>query len=175
MGASRLRAVSAMTAFNFAWLQDGQFRHYLRHVDGLRPHEHALKARLPFFQEHLDDLLEVGVQFVQCFALAVSPGEAGNPSNVQPCVGVSLDYGGKCFITSLARSLLASTRGTEFERPQLDTQFLPRDDQTAVCLADRLEERTLFIMGNLEGLVVFSRDNGDDRSFRPRFALEDDL
>jgi len=46
---------------------------------------------------------------------------------------------------------------------------------TAIGLGDRGKERALLLRGYVKGLVVFPRDDSDDRTFGERFALKDDL
>jgi hypothetical protein len=52
----------------------------------LRADERRLDGRLPFFQEQLDNLPEVGVEFVEAFRLRMRARKSGNVVNVgRPC------------------------------------------------------------------------------------------
>jgi hypothetical protein len=59
----------AKKGHDLARLQNRWRRHGLRHVDGLSPNELALESGRSVFQEHLDDFLKVGPQFVEGIAL----------------------------------------------------------------------------------------------------------
>ena len=78
---------------DLARLQDRNLAHRSRHFDGLGPDEHALEAWRAIFEKHLNDLLQIGLQFVQRRALAVGAGKTRHPPHVQPGVRVSFDDG----------------------------------------------------------------------------------
>ncbi len=52
---------------------------------------------------------------------------------------------------------------------------LPKRRLAPVGLGDCLKERALLLSGDLESLVILSRDNGDDRRFGQRLAFQGDL
>ena len=93
---------------DLARLQDGQLPHGSRYFDGLCPDEHALKSRVAFLEQHLDDFLKVGPKFIERLTLAVRTGESRNPTHVQAGVGVLFDDG--CEVLHVASLILDDTR-----------------------------------------------------------------
>jgi len=68
----------------FAGLEDGNWRQASSgHDDGLRPNELARHRGHPFLENHGDDFPEVGVELVQCLALAVRTRKPRNVSDVK--------------------------------------------------------------------------------------------
>jgi hypothetical protein len=64
------------------------------------------------FKKHLDDLFEIGIQFIQRRRLTVSTRKAGQIAPIHACVEASLDDRRGCFVRS---SSLASCRGQVHE------------------------------------------------------------
>ena len=64
-----------------------------RQHDLLQAHEIALQRRLAVFQQHGDHLLEVGLQFIEGLALAVSARKARNVANEKARLRTALDHG----------------------------------------------------------------------------------
>jgi hypothetical protein len=75
-------------------LEDRQLGHApLRYFDGLRADEDAFEARGAIFQQHFDDFVEVGPEFVKRIALAVRARKTRNPADVYTGISVAFDDG----------------------------------------------------------------------------------
>jgi hypothetical protein len=62
--------------------------------DGLRAHKLRLELGLAIVQEHGDHLLEIGIEFVERFGLAVRAWEPGHITHIELRVGATFDYRG---------------------------------------------------------------------------------
>ena len=69
---------------DFARLEDGHVAHGSRHFDGLGADEDALKTRIAFFKQHLDNFLKIHLKFVECLTLAVSASKTRNQPTYRP-------------------------------------------------------------------------------------------
>lgn len=72
------------------------------------------RADWKLLTKHLEHFLQIRSEFIECGALAVRAGETGNPTDIQPGVGVAL-YNGSEFLHYELRSthVTRKTRGVQ--------------------------------------------------------------
>lgn len=78
---------------DLAGLEDGDAGHS-GNFDGLNSDELRFKARGTILAQHLDDLLEIGIEFIQGGRLRMRTGKAWNISDVESGIGTTLNYSG---------------------------------------------------------------------------------
>ena len=84
-------------AAHLTGLEDGRPWHRLRgNGDALRADELRVQIRLPILQQHLDDLAEVTLEFVQRLALRMGARKTGNVTDVEPGIRTTFNDGGEC-------------------------------------------------------------------------------
>ena len=74
---------------HLAGLKNGNVPHDSRDRDVLNPNKFRFEHRLAIFEEHRYDLVKIGVQLVERFALGVSTGKPRNEPNKEARLSVS--------------------------------------------------------------------------------------
>jgi hypothetical protein len=67
-----------------------------RYTNLLQANEISFELWLAILKQHLNDLMEVGLQFLNGFSLAMGPGESRHITNEQSGAGTALNHSGKC-------------------------------------------------------------------------------
>ena len=66
-----------------------------RYTNLLQANEIGFELGLPIFKQHLNHLMQVGLQFLNGFSLAMGSGESRHITNEQSGAGTALNHSGK--------------------------------------------------------------------------------
>ena len=72
--------------------EDRNIAHDSSDGDVLDPDKLGLQHGFSIFQKHCNNIVQIVIDFIQCFSLGVSTGEARNKANEQPCFRAPLNY-----------------------------------------------------------------------------------
>ena len=90
-------------ANEFSCLENREFRQVSAYLYQLHADKLPFKWRLAILKQHLDDFLEILIEFVKRFSLRVRTGKTGHVTDQQTRLRIALDYGGIRFhVKSLA-------------------------------------------------------------------------
>ena len=79
---------------DLARLEDGNGPHPSSDLDGLSPDVLGFEPGLAIFEQHRDDLGEVGAKLVERGSLRVCARPPRHIADEQPCIGLAFDHGG---------------------------------------------------------------------------------
>lgn len=77
---------------DFIGFEDGNVTHGSSDGDVLNPDELGFQFGFPVFQQHCDNVMQVGVDFIQRFALRMCAGKAGNKAHEQAGLWAPFNY-----------------------------------------------------------------------------------
>ncbi len=77
---------------DFMGLEDGNVAHNSSNGYVLDPNKLGLKLGFAVFQKHGNNIVQIAVDFIQCFPLGVGAGETGNKTDEQASLWASLNY-----------------------------------------------------------------------------------
>ncbi len=79
-------------SYDFIGLEDGNVAHDSSDSYILNPNKLGLQRRFAVFQKHCYNIVQVVVDFIQCFPLGMSAGKPGNEANEQTSLWTPLNY-----------------------------------------------------------------------------------
>ena len=77
---------------NFAGFEDWNVAHYSSDGDVLDPYKLGLERGFSIFKKHLNDIVQVAIDFIQRFPLGMCTGKTGNKTYEQACLRAPLNY-----------------------------------------------------------------------------------
>lgn len=84
-------AESEKNGYDFTGFEDGNIAHGSSYGNVLNSNELGLQRGFAVFEKHCNNVVQVVIDFVQCFPLEMSAGKTGNKSNEQPCLWAPLN------------------------------------------------------------------------------------
>lgn len=81
-------------ADDFAGFEYGQSSQVSPHGNRVCADEFAFDGEVAVFEQHLDHFLEIGVEFVEGFALGMGTGDAGDVADIEAGLRIFFDDGG---------------------------------------------------------------------------------
>ena len=85
-------AESEKNGYDFTGFEDGNIAHGSSYGNVLNSNELGLKRGFSVFEKHCNNVVQVVIDFVQCFPLRMSAGKTGNETNEQACLWAPLNY-----------------------------------------------------------------------------------
>ena len=76
-------AESEKNGYDFIGFEDGDIAHGSSYGDVLNSNELGLQRGFAVFEKHCNNVVQVVIDFVQCFPLGMSAGKTGNETNEQ--------------------------------------------------------------------------------------------
>ena len=85
-------AESEKNGYDFTGFEDGNIAHGSSNGDVLNSNELGLQRGFAVFEKHCNNVVQVVIDFVQCFPLGMSAGKTGNETNEQARLRAAFNY-----------------------------------------------------------------------------------